>query len=106
MDLIFPFIEPIETARLLKPVLLRKQVSALKRMNASDPDYEWYSRMLICYEKYLAGNMEQAGWWSCHETLVTPKWLTKDKCDEYLNELKANHPKLYGNPEPRAAKEA
>lgn len=60
---------PIEYAKTLTESDLKKTIKALKK----GPYDEWADRCRICFERYLAGDMEQAQWWSKHAELVRPK---------------------------------
>lgn len=53
---------PLEYAQSQKPADLRKVIKSIK---ASKYD-EYADRCRICFEQYLAGNLEHAEWWSQH----------------------------------------
>lgn len=57
---------PIEFARSLKPSELKKIVKSCK---SGDYD-EFTDRSRVCFEKFLAGDISQAEWWSNHAELV------------------------------------
>lgn len=48
---------------------LKKIIKAIKK---GDHD-EFYDRCRVCFEKYLAGEMDQAKWWSNHADLARLK---------------------------------
>lgn len=54
---------PLEYAQSVKPSELKKVIKAIK--TASEYN-EYADRCRVCFEKYLAGDMAAAGWWSHH----------------------------------------
>lgn len=107
MDILFPFEEPIKVAKYLRPQDLKRQITLIKGVAVKgDPYYEWFSRVLICYEKYVAGDKEQAGWWSEHAMLVKPDEITAETCEIDRQALAEISPKAYDNSKPRKAKKA
>lgn len=53
---------PLEYAKSITVTELRRVVKSIKK-----DDYdEFADRCRICFEYYLAGDLEQAEWWSCH----------------------------------------
>lgn len=60
---------PLEFAKNSSASDLKKLIKACKK---GDYD-EWLDRCRICFEEYLAGNMDKARWWSNHAELVRPE---------------------------------
>ena len=60
---------PIEVAASMTKADLKKLIRECKKY----PGNEWLDRCRICFENYLAGNMELAGWWSSHAEYVRPE---------------------------------
>ena len=107
MDIVFPFEEPIEVAKFLRPQDLKRQITLIKKViDKNDEYYEWFSRVLICYEKYVAGEKEQAGWWSNHALLVKPDEITEDTCEADRLTLIEISPKAYDYSKPRKTQKA
>lgn len=57
---------PLDFAKNAKPAELKKIIKAIKK---GEPD-EYADRCRICFEHFLAGEMDQARWWSHHADLV------------------------------------
>lgn len=57
---------PLEYAQSLTVTELRKVVKACKKGEYD----EFTDRCRICFERYLAGDFEQAEWWSNHAELA------------------------------------
>lgn len=57
---------PLEYAKSAKPTELKKTIRSIK----SGEYDEFTDRCRVCFEKYLAGDIEQAQWWSNHAELV------------------------------------
>ena len=53
---------PLEYAKSLSVTELKRKIRSIK---SSEYD-EFDDRCRICFEKYLAGDIEQAEWWSKH----------------------------------------
>lgn len=60
---------PIETAKSMTVKDLKKLIKDYKKPGFT----EYQDRCRICFEKYLAGELEQANWWSNHAELVKPE---------------------------------
>lgn len=58
-----------ERAQSMTKKELRQLVEKLKKTHLT----EYEDRQRVCYEKYLAGDMDQARWFSNHAELVAPK---------------------------------
>lgn len=60
---------PIDYAKSVTVSELKKTIRACKK-----GEYDEYTdRCRICFEKFLAGELEQAGWWSRHAEFVKPE---------------------------------
>lgn len=60
---------PLEYAKSLPVKELRKVIKDCKK-----GEYDEYTdRCRICFERFLSGDLEQAGWWSFHAELVRPE---------------------------------
>lgn len=57
---------PLEYAQSLNATELKKIVKACKKGEYD----EFTDRCRICFEKYLAGDMDGARWWSNHAELI------------------------------------
>ena len=53
---------PLEYAKSVTKTELKKTIKAIRTAEYD----EFADRCRICFEKYLAGEMEQAEWWSRH----------------------------------------
>lgn len=57
---------PLEYAQSLTAAELKKVIKTIK-----SGEYDEYSdRCRVCFEKYLAGNMDEARWWSNHAEII------------------------------------
>lgn len=57
---------PLEYAQNQTSSDLKKTIKAIKK-----GEYDEFSdRCRVCFEKYLAGDLEQAQWWSKHAEIV------------------------------------
>lgn len=57
---------PLEYAQSLSSADLKKVIKSIKK---SEYD-EYADRCRVCFEKFLAGDLESAQWWSNHAGLV------------------------------------
>ena len=60
---------PLEYAKSLSVKDLKKLVKDCKKGEYD----EFTDRCRICFEKFMAGEIEQAEWWSNHAELVRPE---------------------------------
>lgn len=60
---------PIEYAESLSKKDLAKVIRDCKKAVAENYD-EWLDRCRVCFEKYAAGEMDQAAWWSHHADAI------------------------------------
>lgn len=63
---------PIDYAKSLSKKELTRVIRECKNAVAENYD-EWLDRCRVCFEKYVAGEEEQAAWWSHHAELVRPQ---------------------------------
>ena len=59
----------IEYAQRSNATDLKRVIKAIKKGEYD----EFYDRCRVCFEKYLAGEMDQAKWWSNHAELARLK---------------------------------
>lgn len=57
---------PIDYAKSLTAAELKKVIKSCKKGEYD----EFTDRCRVCFERYLAGEIEQANWWSNHAELV------------------------------------
>lgn len=62
-------VTPLEYAQSSTKTELKKIIKAVKKGEYD----EWSDRCRVCFEKYLAGHMDQALWWSNHAELIRHK---------------------------------
>lgn len=62
-------VSALEYAQSATAAELKKVVKAIKKGGYD----EFYDRCRVCFEKYLAGEMDQAKWWSNHAELARVK---------------------------------
>lgn len=60
---------PLEYAQSLTATELKKTIKSIKK---SEYD-EYADRCRVCFEKFLAGDLEQASWWSVHAEFARPR---------------------------------
>ena len=99
MKFYFPYPSPFETAQCLTEADLNAQIKAIA---ANEPYDEWLDRCRICYEKYAAGQIDLARWWSQHADLVRPKKITAEYCDADKASLYKKAPKKYAQFAPKS----
>lgn len=116
MQVFIPYKSPLKVAKCLDPKRLNKQIiecqqilnaingvsnawfnHPIVKMYSSKNDKEWLKIYMLCLKAYQEDNVHNAEGFDLLSYTYTPKWMTKELCDQHKKRLYTKAPDLYKN---------